>query len=115
MIPNCKPVGKSYVNDINKYVHIDKLRKHLFNENLYTLVEMKDEVMGISKDNIPDRVKRSKALDKFVSGLGDNFTIGVFMYSSQSTLVSWYAVLRLERIQFDRNSDFIEICINVTK
>ena len=86
MIPNRKPVGKSSVNGTNQYVHIDKLKNKLFDENPYTLVELMDEVMVISKDNIPYRIERSKERVKFVSDLGANSPIGVFIYSRQGTL-----------------------------
>ena len=59
MILNCKPVGKSSVNDTNWYFYLNKLNNKLFDENPYTLVDLTDEVMGIIKDNIPDRIKRS--------------------------------------------------------
>ena len=75
MMHNCKPVGNSSINDTNRYVHLDNLKKKLFNENPYTLVDLTDEVMGISKVNIPDRIKRSNARAKFVIGLGSNFPI----------------------------------------
>ena len=38
MIPNRKPVRKSSVNDANKYVHLDKLKNKLFDDNPYILV-----------------------------------------------------------------------------
>ena len=56
MIPNHKPVGGGSVNDANRCVHLDKLRNKLFDDNPYTLVELTDEVIGISKDNIPDHI-----------------------------------------------------------
>ena len=114
MIPNRKPVGKSSVNDTNWYAHLDKLKKS-FDDNPCTLVELMDEVMGISKDNILDRIKRFKAHANFVSDLGDNFTIGVLIYSRKSTLWNWYAVWRMERIQDDKHTDFISMCVNATK
>ena len=50
-----------------------------------------------------------------MSDLGNNFPIGVFFYSIQGTLGNWYAVWRMERIQDDNHSDFIEMCANATK
>ena len=79
MVPNRKPMGKSSVNDTNRYIHLDKLRNKLLNDNPYTLVDLTDEVMGISKDNTPYRIKRYKAGAKFVSDLGDKFPIRVFV------------------------------------
>ena len=78
MMPSRKPVGESSVNDTNQYINLDKLKNKLFDEDLYTLVDLADEVMGISKDNIQDRIKRSKACAKFFCDLGDNFPIGMF-------------------------------------
>ena len=79
MITNCKPAGKSYVNYTNWYFHLDKLKNKLFNENPYTLVDMTGEVIVISNYNIPDWIEMSKASAKFVSDIGDNFPIGVFI------------------------------------
>ena len=62
------------------------MNNKLLDEKPHTLVELMDEVMGISKDNIPDRIERSEARAKFVSDIGDNFPIGVFIYSRQGTL-----------------------------
>ena len=89
-----KPVGKSSVNDTNLYAHLDKLKNKLFNENPYTLVELTYEVMGISKDNTPDRIKRSNLRPKFVSDLGAKFPINVFVYSRQVTLGNWYFFMK---------------------
>ena len=101
MTPNRKPAGKSFDNDTNRYVYINKLNNKLFNENPYTMVYLKDEVMGIIKDNILDLIKRSDARAKLVSNIGANFTIGVFIYSRQGTLGNWYAVWKMEHIQDD--------------
>ena len=71
--------------------------------------------MEISKDNTPERIKRSKACTKFVSDLGANFPIGVFINSSQVTLGNRYDVWRMERSQDDKHSDFIAMCVTATK
>ena len=71
--------------------------------------------MGISKDNIPDRIKRSKARANFVSDLGDNFPIGVCVYLRQGTLGNWYDVWSMDRIQDDNHSDFISMFVNAKK
>ena len=86
MIPNRKPVGKSSVNSTNQYVHLDKLKNKLFDENPCTLVELTNEVIGVSKDNIPYLIERFKAHAMCVSDIGGNFIIRVFVYSRQGTI-----------------------------
>ena len=71
--------------------------------------------MGISKDNIPDCIKRSNAHAKFVSDLGANFPIGVFFNSRQGILGNWCDVWRMEHIQDDKHSYFIAMCVNAMK
>ena len=71
--------------------------------------------MGISKDNIPDRIENSKSRAKSVSDIGDNFPIGVFVYSKQGTIVNWCSVWRMERSQDDKNFGFIAMCVNANK
>ena len=115
LIPTCKLVGNSSVNYTNQYVQLDKPNNKLFNENLYILVELMGEVMGISKDNIPYRIEKYKARAKFVSDIGANFPIGALFYSRKGPLGNWYDVWIMERIQNDNNSDFISMCVNETK
>ena len=44
------------------------------------MVELTDELMDISKYNILDQIVSYKSPSKFVSDIGDNFTIVVFFY-----------------------------------
>ena len=71
--------------------------------------------MGVSKDNTPDRIKRSKVRTKFLIDVIDNFPMGVFVYSRQGTLGNWYAMWSMKRSQDDNISDFISMCVNTMK
>ena len=78
--------------DSNRYVHLDDLKKHLLEKDLYDLVELSDEVMGICFDIMPDRMERCRARSKFVADLGFSFPVGGFSYECEGTLGNWVPV-----------------------
>ena len=104
------------MEDSNRYAHLDELNsKLLMEKNAYALVELTDEVMGICTDTTPDRKLRSKARAAFVSDLGANFPIGVFVYERHGTLGNWTVVFRMEAGQDEKHYEFIGAVVDATR
>ena len=66
--------------DARIYRLLDELEGHMARKNLYALVNLTDEVIGISKIDIPDARNCSLARKHQFSDLGFKFPIGMFLY-----------------------------------
>ena len=96
-ISNRKSAKNRSVDDSNRYKHLDGLKDILLSKKEYEIVELSDELSGITVYDMPDRNVRTKAKAAFVSGIGFNFSVVVFTYKRHGTLGNWTVVFCMGR------------------
>ena len=96
-IASRKSANNRSVDDSNRYKHLDGLKDILLSKKEYEIVELSDELSGITVYDMPDRNVRTKAKAAFVSGIGFNFSVVVFTYKRHGTLGNWTVVFCMGR------------------
>ena len=74
----------------------------------YVLVNLIDEVMGISHSDIPDARGRSLVQKRYFSNLGFKFPIGMLKYRRGESKVDCVVIFPVLRGTSTSNSDFIQ-------
>ena len=78
--PKRKVTKSRFPVDSNHYIHLDDSKANLLQKDIYKLIELSDDVVGISPDYLPDRQLRHKTRLSFISDLSFNLPVGVFTY-----------------------------------
>ena len=77
-------------------------------KNLYFLVNLTDEVMGISQSEIPDARDRSIAQKRYLSNLGYKFLIGMFGYRRGGSKSYWFVIFSIPQGASTPTTDLIK-------
>ena len=87
----------------------------MLKRDTFELVELTDDMMGISVDVMPDRMVRCREREKFVNNIEFPFPVGLFTYERHGTLGKWQVVFRMDMGQDKCHPDFVGACINATR